>query len=169
MSNPASSRVAVVTGAGTGIGRAAALALLGDGWRVVLAGRRPEPLHETAQASSAGEAEDLQGAARRDLVQHRPQVRLRPPRCRQGQQAEGAEVRDPAGAVVEAGRLQGIIQPPAGADPVRDRFSARRVADRVRSYRRVANRCPSRTGISAFSDGSSIAAPFGNSTITVLP
>ena len=55
MSNPASSRVAVVTGAGTGIGRAAALALLGDGWRVVLAGRRPEPLHETAQASSAGE------------------------------------------------------------------------------------------------------------------
>ncbi|MFT3779775.1 MAG: SDR family oxidoreductase [Ottowia sp.] len=55
MSNPASSRVAVVTGAGTGIGRAAALALLGDGWRVVLAGRRPEPLHETAQASAAGE------------------------------------------------------------------------------------------------------------------
>ena len=55
MSNPASSRVAVVTGAGTGIGRAAALALLDDGWRVVLAGRRPEPLHETAQASGAGE------------------------------------------------------------------------------------------------------------------
>jgi NAD(P)-dependent dehydrogenase (short-subunit alcohol dehydrogenase family) len=37
-------RVAVVTGAGTGIGKAAALALLGDGYRVVLAGRRPEPL-----------------------------------------------------------------------------------------------------------------------------
>ncbi len=35
------SRVAVVTGAGTGIGRASALALLKDGWSVVLAGRRP--------------------------------------------------------------------------------------------------------------------------------
>ena len=41
-------KVAVVTGAGTGIGRAAALALLKDGWQVVLAGRRPEPLAEVA-------------------------------------------------------------------------------------------------------------------------
>jgi NAD(P)-dependent dehydrogenase (short-subunit alcohol dehydrogenase family) len=47
-------RVAVVTGAGSGIGRAAALALLGDGYRVVLAGRRPEPLEKTAK--DAGEA-----------------------------------------------------------------------------------------------------------------
>jgi NAD(P)-dependent dehydrogenase (short-subunit alcohol dehydrogenase family) len=39
-------RVAVVTGAGTGIGRAVALALLRDGYRVVLAGRRREPLDE---------------------------------------------------------------------------------------------------------------------------
>ena len=49
----ASKRVAVVTGAGTGIGRAAALALLGDGWNVVLAGRRPEPLDEVVAASGA--------------------------------------------------------------------------------------------------------------------
>jgi NAD(P)-dependent dehydrogenase (short-subunit alcohol dehydrogenase family) len=48
-------RVAVVTGAGTGIGRAAALALLADGWRVVLAGRRREPLEQTASGSGAGE------------------------------------------------------------------------------------------------------------------
>ncbi|RZI87310.1 MAG: SDR family NAD(P)-dependent oxidoreductase, partial [Variovorax sp.] len=34
-------RIAIVTGAGTGIGKAAALALLADGWSVVLAGRRP--------------------------------------------------------------------------------------------------------------------------------
>lgn len=47
-------RTAVVTGAGSGIGRAVALALLADGWQVVLAGRRPEPLHETAQLSGAG-------------------------------------------------------------------------------------------------------------------
>jgi NAD(P)-dependent dehydrogenase (short-subunit alcohol dehydrogenase family) len=48
-------RVAVVTGAGSGIGRAAALALLGDGYRVALAGRRPEPLRATAATSGAGE------------------------------------------------------------------------------------------------------------------
>jgi NAD(P)-dependent dehydrogenase (short-subunit alcohol dehydrogenase family) len=41
-------KCAVVTGAGSGIGRAAALALLGDGWRVALAGRRAEPLQATA-------------------------------------------------------------------------------------------------------------------------
>ena len=48
-------RVAVVTGAGSGIGRAAALALLDAGYRVVLAGRRAELLHETAAQSGAGE------------------------------------------------------------------------------------------------------------------
>ena len=37
-------KVAVVTGAGTGIGRAAALAFLNDGYHVALAGRRKEPL-----------------------------------------------------------------------------------------------------------------------------
>jgi NAD(P)-dependent dehydrogenase (short-subunit alcohol dehydrogenase family) len=51
---PAHGRVAVVTGAGSGIGRAASLALLGDGYRVALAGRRREPLEQTAH--DAGEA-----------------------------------------------------------------------------------------------------------------
>lgn len=41
-------KVAVVTGAGTGIGKAAALALATDGWRVVLAGRRVDLLEEVA-------------------------------------------------------------------------------------------------------------------------
>lgn len=50
-----SSRVAVITGAGTGIGRASALALLKDGWNVVLAGRRPEPLASVVAESGAGE------------------------------------------------------------------------------------------------------------------
>lgn len=40
----ARNRVAIVTGAGTGIGKATALAMLKDGYRVVLAGRRKEPL-----------------------------------------------------------------------------------------------------------------------------
>mgnify|MGYP001100847472 CR=1 FL=1 len=44
-------KVAVVTGAGTGIGKAVALALLRDGYRVALAGRRREPLERTAAES----------------------------------------------------------------------------------------------------------------------
>jgi NAD(P)-dependent dehydrogenase (short-subunit alcohol dehydrogenase family) len=49
-------RVAIVTGAGTGIGKAAALALLRDGYRVALAGRRKEPLAQTIKdAGPAGE------------------------------------------------------------------------------------------------------------------
>ena len=45
--------VAVVTGGGSGLGRAAALALLSDGWSVAIAGRREEALKETV--SQAGE------------------------------------------------------------------------------------------------------------------
>jgi NAD(P)-dependent dehydrogenase (short-subunit alcohol dehydrogenase family) len=47
-------RVAIVTGGGTGVGKASALALLKDGYSVVLAGRRAEPLETTMQ--EAGEA-----------------------------------------------------------------------------------------------------------------
>jgi len=49
------SKIAIVTGAGSGIGRATALALLGEGYSVVLAGRRSEALAETvAQAGPDG-------------------------------------------------------------------------------------------------------------------
>lgn len=44
-------KVALVTGAGTGIGKAVALALRAAGYRVVLAGRRIEPLEEVASAA----------------------------------------------------------------------------------------------------------------------
>jgi NAD(P)-dependent dehydrogenase (short-subunit alcohol dehydrogenase family) len=46
-------KVAVVTGAGTGVGRAVALALMGDGYSVALAGRRKEPLEKTANDGKA--------------------------------------------------------------------------------------------------------------------
>ncbi len=47
----ASGKVAMVTGAGSGIGRATALALLREGYSVVLAGRRAEALEQTAAAA----------------------------------------------------------------------------------------------------------------------
>src|SRR5690242_16821935 len=51
----ATKRVALVTGAGTGIGKAAALALLKDGYHVALVGRRGELLEKTATESGAGD------------------------------------------------------------------------------------------------------------------
>ena len=50
------SRIAVVTGAGSGIGRACALALLAEGWTVGLLGRRAEALQETAAAAGRASA-----------------------------------------------------------------------------------------------------------------
>jgi NAD(P)-dependent dehydrogenase (short-subunit alcohol dehydrogenase family) len=46
-------RIALITGAGSGIGRAAALALAAGGWSLALAGRRPEPIEETARVIRA--------------------------------------------------------------------------------------------------------------------
>ncbi|HUQ27245.1 MAG TPA: SDR family oxidoreductase [Usitatibacter sp.] len=47
-------KVAVVTGAGTGIGKASALALLKDGYSVAFAGRRAEPLEKAVAECGAG-------------------------------------------------------------------------------------------------------------------
>ena len=47
-------KVALVTGAGSGIGRAVSLALLREGYRVVLAGRRADALHATVALAPAG-------------------------------------------------------------------------------------------------------------------
>ena len=49
-------RVAIVTGAGSGIGKATALAFLADGFRVVLAGRHREWLEEVAKSAEAGQS-----------------------------------------------------------------------------------------------------------------
>ncbi len=47
------SKIALVTGAGSGIGRACALGLLAQGWTVGLLGRRADALQETATAAGA--------------------------------------------------------------------------------------------------------------------
>jgi len=49
-------RIAIVTGAGSGIGRAVSIALLKEGYVVALCGRRVEQLHETAAAPDSGTA-----------------------------------------------------------------------------------------------------------------
>ena len=54
MTEPA--KHAIVTGAGSGIGKAVALALLADGYSVALAGRRLEPLEQTARESGSSRA-----------------------------------------------------------------------------------------------------------------
>ncbi|MDS9469765.1 SDR family oxidoreductase [Paracoccus sp. MBLB3053] len=46
--------VAIITGAGSGIGRAVAVELAGRGWDIVLAGRRAEGLEETARLAGRG-------------------------------------------------------------------------------------------------------------------
>ena len=52
----ANNKIAVVTGAGTGVGRAASLALMNAGFTVVLAGRRLEMLEETAKLGGSGKS-----------------------------------------------------------------------------------------------------------------
>jgi NAD(P)-dependent dehydrogenase (short-subunit alcohol dehydrogenase family) len=51
--NTPNGKVAIVTGGGTGVGKAAALALLRDGWRVAIAGRRAEPLNQVVTEADA--------------------------------------------------------------------------------------------------------------------
>jgi len=55
----ASNKIALVTGAGSGVGRAVALGLLEAGYRVVLAGRREEALKETVALAEAGQGQTL--------------------------------------------------------------------------------------------------------------
>jgi NAD(P)-dependent dehydrogenase (short-subunit alcohol dehydrogenase family) len=59
----ATAKIALVTGAGSGIGRASALALLRDGWSVVLAGRRADALEQTVAAAGPDAARALAVAA----------------------------------------------------------------------------------------------------------
>lgn len=58
-STSSSKRIALVTGAGSGIGRAVAQTLLQDGYIVVLAGRRSEPLDELVVAATAADQQAL--------------------------------------------------------------------------------------------------------------
>ena len=88
-------QVAVVTGGGTGIGRAIALGLAGAGCDVVLAGRRPEPL--------AAVAAEIEAVGRRALavptdVTVRADLDRLPRRAR-----SSGSVRCPCGSTTPAG------------------------------------------------------------------
>jgi NAD(P)-dependent dehydrogenase (short-subunit alcohol dehydrogenase family) len=52
-------KIAIVTGAGSGIGRACALGLLAEGWAVALIGRRADALQATAELAGANQANAL--------------------------------------------------------------------------------------------------------------
>src|SRR5438270_3097854 len=51
----AQSKIAVVTGGGTGVGKSSALALMKAGWDVALAGRRKEPLEAVAKEGASSD------------------------------------------------------------------------------------------------------------------
>src|SRR5205809_200934 len=59
----ATQKIAMVTGAGTGVGRACALALMKAGYTVVLAGRRRDKLEEVAKEGAAFGGKSLSVAA----------------------------------------------------------------------------------------------------------
>lgn len=56
---PGHDKVAIITGAGSGVGRAVAIAFLKDGYRTVLAGRRADALEETIKLSGAPSGQAL--------------------------------------------------------------------------------------------------------------
>ena len=61
-----STKVAIVTGAGSNIGQRTVLALLGEGYSVTLAGRRAEALEDTAQSSGRSALTNINCAHRCD-------------------------------------------------------------------------------------------------------
>jgi meso-butanediol dehydrogenase / (S,S)-butanediol dehydrogenase / diacetyl reductase len=70
-------RVAIITGGGSGIGAAAARRLAGDGWRVVITGRRREPIAEVAAdigasalAADMSEPDQIEGVLSRVVSMH---------------------------------------------------------------------------------------------------
>ena len=63
------SKIAIVTGAGSGIGKATAMALLHDGWSVVLAGRRQVNLEEVVEEAKAMNAGSRVLAVPTDVTQ----------------------------------------------------------------------------------------------------
>ena len=80
------SKTALVTGAGSGIGRATALALLKEGYAVVLAGRRREALERTA----ADAGPDAPRRTRRPGRRQRSGLGPRPLRGRPGRPSAGS-------------------------------------------------------------------------------
>lgn len=74
--SPAPARTAIVTGAGSGIGRSTAIALAGEGFAVALAGRRIEALQDTAARCAAQHADARTLCVAADLRQPEEVERL---------------------------------------------------------------------------------------------
>ena len=93
-------KVAIVTGAGTGVGKSAALALLREGYSVTLAGRRVEPLENTVTEAGPDGSRTLGCPHRR-----------RPARCGQSQSSVRRDARE-VGRVDLLFNNAGISAPP---------------------------------------------------------
>ena len=55
-STQAQQKVAIITGAGSGVGQAVAITFLANGYKVALAGRRQDALQKTIEMAKAGDA-----------------------------------------------------------------------------------------------------------------
>ena len=92
---------AVITGAGSGVGRAVALRFAGAGWNVALIGRRSEAIAETAALATAADrvsafpcdVSSWESVAAMGTAVLRPVQRGRRPDQRRGHQRAAAQLR----------------------------------------------------------------------------
>ena len=128
----AAQKIALVTGAGSGVGKAAALALSRDGYAVVLAGRRADRLEAVAKEASgtdAGRADRRQGPGLDPGLVRQDQGNLRPARsfvqqCRR-RHAQHADRGGAAGALAGRRRHQSHRAVPVHPGSDQDHESAK--------------------------------------------
>ena len=107
-------KIAVVTGAGSGVGRAVAIALAKQQWKIAVLGRREPALKETAQL--ARRTASVGGGGKTEVL----------PDCSRFGRRSAIMVSMPAGVFVEMLRpLRGEAEPESGAEDARSPNASR--------------------------------------------